>query len=171
MIQTFWAYLGQISIAAGAVVLVAMIGGIVTEIGPWYENLHFPTLRPPNWLFGPAWTVIFALTATAGVLAWNDAPDAGARSVLVAIFAVNGLLNLAWSPLFFKLRRPDWAFIEIVPFWASIIVLILYCAGFSPRAAYLLCVYLAWVTFAGWLNWQVVRLNAPFATRSKNAAE
>jgi tryptophan-rich sensory protein len=169
--QTLWANLGEISIAAGAAVFVAIVGGIATDVGPWYESLRFPALRPPNWLFGPAWTVIFSLTATAGVIAWNEAPDARARSILVALFAVNGLLNIAWSPLFFRWRRPDWAFIEIIPFWASILALILHCAGFSPRAAFLLGPYLVWVTFASWLNWRVVQLNAPFATARKETQE
>jgi tryptophan-rich sensory protein len=168
MIQTFWAHLYEIVIAAGAVVFVAMVGGVTTEIGSWYKSLRFPALKPPDWAFGPGWTVIFALTATAGVLAWNDAPNADTRFVLVAIFVVNALLNMGWSPLFYKARRPDWALIELVPFWASVLALIVYCAGFSPRAAWLLCPYLAWVSFAGWLNWQVVQLNAPFTCRSNN---
>jgi tryptophan-rich sensory protein len=166
MMDTFWAHLSEIAIAAGAVVFVAVVGGITTEIGPWYKNLRFPAAKPPDWAFGPGWSVIFALIATAGVIAWTDAPDARTRTALLTMFAVNGLFNMLWSPLYFKLRRPDWALIELVPFWASVLALILYCAGFSPRAAWLLCPYLAWVTFAGWLNWQVVQLNAPFGRKA-----
>jgi translocator protein len=151
-----------IAVAVAAVVIIAVVGGLMTDVGPWYESLRFPRLRPPNWLFGPAWTTIFALIATAGVFAWNDAPNAGARRELVALFALNGLLNLGWSPLFFKLRRPDWAMLELIPFWLSILALIVVIAPFSARAAWLLAPYLAWVTFAGWLNWRVVQLNAPF---------
>ncbi|PPQ32299.1 TspO protein [Rhodoblastus sphagnicola] len=164
--QTFWAHVVEIAVAAGAVVFVAVIGGATTDTGPWYQRLRFPALKPPDWAFGPGWSLIFALIATAGVIAWNDAPDAATRAGLIEILAVNALLNLAWSPLYFKLRRPDWALIELVPFWASILALIFYCGGFSPRAAWLLCPYLAWVSFAGWLNWQVVRLNAPFAGKA-----
>lgn len=152
----------EIWIAVAGVTFVAGVGGLLTDVGPWYESLRFSKLRPPNWLFGPAWTVIFALIATAGVVAWNAAPDGDARWTLIALFAVNGLLNLAWSPLFFKLKRPDWALMELVPFWLSILGLIVFILPFSPRAAALLAPYLAWVTFAGWLNWRVVRLNAPF---------
>nr|WP_294533373.1 TspO/MBR family protein [uncultured Rhodoblastus sp.] len=169
--QTFWANWGPISVAAGSAVFVAVIGGLTTDVGPWYEKLRFPAIRPPNWLFGPAWTLIFSLTATAGVIAWNEAPDAGARTILLALFAANILLNIAWSPLFFRWRRPDWAFIELIPFWASILALILHCARFSPRAAYLLLPYLTWVTFAGWLNFRVVQLNAPFARSGKKTQE
>jgi tryptophan-rich sensory protein len=162
MMAVLDAHLNQILVAVAAVVVVAFAGGLTTDVGPWYESLRFPTLRPPNWLFAPAWTVIFAFTAASGVLAWNDAPDDAARRTLIGLFALNGLLNVAWSPLFFKLRRPDWAFIELIPFWLSILALILLTSSFSPRAAGLLAPYLVWVTFAGWLNWQIVRLNAPF---------
>jgi len=164
--ETFWAHLHEIAVAAGAVVVVAVIGGLTTNTGPWYKNLRFPAAKPPDWAFGPGWSVIFALIATASVIAWNDAPDAATRTALLVLFAVNGVLNLLWSPLYFTLRRPDWALIELVPFWTSVLALILFCAGFSPRAAWLLVPYLAWVSFAGWLNWQVVRLNAPFGRKA-----
>ena len=159
----------EIAVAVASVVAVAVIGGLMTDVGTWYESLRFPKLRPPNWLFGPAWTLIFALIATAGVLAWNDAPDDGARAILAALFAVNAVLNVLWSPLFFKLRRPDWAMVEIVPFWVSIVALIAVIAPFSPRAAWLLAPYLAWVTFASWLNLRVVMLNAPFGRTPERA--
>jgi tryptophan-rich sensory protein len=165
MMQTFWAHLTEIAVAVAAALFVAVIGGLTTNIGPWYKSLRFPAAKPPDWAFGPGWALIFALIATAGVIAWNDAPGAATRSALLALFAINAVLNLAWSPLYFTLRRPDWALIELVPFWASVLALILFCAGFSPRAAWLLAPYLAWVSFAGWLNWQVVRLNAPFGRR------
>jgi benzodiazapine receptor len=96
------------------------------------------------------------------VFAWTDAPNVGARRELAALFALNGLLNLGWSPLFFKLRRPDWAMLELIAFWLSIAALIVVIAPFSTRAAWFLAPYLAWVTFAGWLNFRVVQLNAPF---------
>ena len=79
-----------------------------------------------------------------------------------SLFAINAVLNIAWSPLFFKLRRPDWALVELVPSgrpswrWSSP------SARDLRRAPHCCCPYLAWVSFAGWLNWQVVRLNAPF---------
>jgi benzodiazapine receptor len=152
----------EIWVAVACVTVVAGVGGLLTEVGPWYEHLRFPRLRPPNWLFGPAWSVIFAFIATAGVIGWDDAPDSGVRRLLIALFAVNAVFHVAWSPLFFKLKRPDWALIDIIPFWLSILALILFMLTFSPRAAALLAPYLAWVTFAGWLNWRIVALNAPF---------
>ncbi len=141
---------------------VALIGGLVTDVGPWYENLRFPRLRPPNWLFGPAWTVIYIFIAIAGVMAWTHAPDMRMRWLLVALFFVNAVLNVLWSPLFFNLRRPDWALIEIAPFWLSIVALIAGLYAIKPLAALIISPYLVWVTFAGWLNWRIVELNKPF---------
>ena len=149
--------------AAPFALLAAILGGAETTLGPWYYSLQMPAWKPPDWLFAPAWTVIYAVIATSGVIAWDEAPDA--RAAIVALFAVNAAFNVAWSPLFFKLRRPDWAFYELLPFWASVLALIVYIAPRSPTAGGLLVVYLAWVSFAGWLNWQIVRLNAPFTRR------
>ncbi len=154
----------EIIIAAAAVSVVALVGGLMTDVGPWYESLRFPRLRPPNWLFGPAWTVIFILIAAAGVVAWESAESPAARFRLVMLFLINGLLNLLWSPLFFKMKRPDWALYELLLFWLSILVLIVALSQISSFAAWLLTPYLAWVTFAGWLNWRVVQLNKPFAS-------
>jgi tryptophan-rich sensory protein len=171
MMETIWADWGVVSVAAGAAVFVAIIRMLTTDVGPWFQSLHFRALRPPDWLFGPSWTLIFALTATAGVIAWKEAPDAKARTVFAVLFVVNALLNIAWSPVFFRWRRPDWVFIELIPFWASILSLLLFCAGFASRATYLLLPYIAWAAFAGWLNWRIVRLNAPFATPGKMTQE
>ncbi len=92
-------------------------GGLMTDVGAWYESLTFPRLRPPNWLFGPAWTVIFMLIAAGGVIAWEHA-DSADRLRLIVLFAINGVLNVLWSPLFFKLRRPGLGFLRIDPFLA-----------------------------------------------------
>jgi|HubBroStandDraft_5_1064220.scaffolds.fasta_scaffold313789_2 benzodiazapine receptor len=154
----------EIVIAAAGVSVVALIGGLMTDVGPWYESLRFPRLRPPNWLFGPAWTVIFILIAASGVVAWESAENPATRFRLLALFLINGVLNLLWSPLFFKLRRPDWALYELLLFWLSILVLIVALARISSFATLLLTPYLAWVTFAGWLNWRIVQLNKPFGS-------
>ena len=96
------------------------------------------------------------------MLAWEQAPDDGARIWLLALFLINAALNLAWSPLFFKLRRPDWALVELVFLWLSIVSLIVAVSAISTFAAALLAPYLAWVSFAGCLNWTMVELNKPF---------
>ncbi len=150
-----------VAVAALAAVVVAGLGASATDIGPWYYALRKPWWQPPDWLFGPAWTLIYGLIALAGVKAWSAARDRRQGLRIVGVFALNALLNVAWSELFFHFQRPDWALFEVVAFWLSIVVLIVTAASVSHAAGWLLVPYLAWVTLAGALNLAVVRLNAP----------
>jgi tryptophan-rich sensory protein len=138
------------------------VGGAMTTIGPWYRDLRKPTWTPPNWLFGPAWTLILGLAAWSGVLAWTHATGHAAHLRIILLFSVNIVLHMAWSPLFFNRRRPDWALIEVPFLWLSILALILGLAEYSSMASWLLLPYLLWVSFAAILNFSIVRLNAPF---------
>jgi len=151
-----------IVIAGGAALAVAVAGGLATRIGPWYQQLAKPSWQPPDWLFGPVWTLIFALIAAAGVRAWWDIPPGSARNTVIALFVINGALNVLWSVLFFALRRPDWALWEVALLWLSIVALIVFIAAHSLTGAWLLVPYLVWVSFASALNWSIVRLNSPF---------
>jgi tryptophan-rich sensory protein len=149
--------------AAPFALLAAILGGAETTLGPWYYSLQMPAWKPPDWLFAPAWTLIFALAALAAGEAWNGAARRpAARLPIVLLFAVNAALEVLWSLLFFRLQRPDWALIEVGFFWLSILALILFLAPLAARASGLLVPYLVWVSFAALLNWAVVRLNAPF---------
>ncbi len=148
--------------AALAALCVAALGGLATEIGPWYRGLEKPPWNPPDWLFGPAWTLIYALTALAGVEAWQAARDSSQRRVLAVLFITNGALNILWSLLFFRLRRPDWALVEVGALWLSILLLVIYCGRLRRRTIAMLLPYLAWVSFAALLNASVVSRNAPF---------
>lgn len=151
-----------IVVAALSAILLAGAGGLATEIGPWYRALRKPTWQPPDWAFGPAWTLILGMAAGSGALAWEAAPDAAGRFQVVALFAANGLLHFLWSPLFFRLKRPDWALFEVVFLWLSCLALIIGLARFSTTASLLIVPYLLWVSFASWLNLAIVRLNGPF---------
>ncbi len=151
-----------IVIAALAAVLVAALGATMTDIGPWYQALRKPGWQPPDWLFGPAWTLIFACAALSAATAWRDAQDGRTRDWVIGLFAINGFLNVLWSFLFFRYRRPDLALLEVSALWLSILVLIVFTTRFSRSAALLLYPYLAWVSFAAVLNWAVVRLNPSF---------
>jgi tryptophan-rich sensory protein len=143
-------------------VVVAGGGAFLTDLTPWYRALRKPSWQPPDWLFGPAWTVILGLASWSAYLAWQAAPDWQSRLMVAALFIVNGLANLVWSPLFFRLRRPDWALKEVPILWLSILAPIVLLAPLSLKASLLLVPYLAWVSFAAFLNLTVVRLNAPF---------
>lgn len=161
-----------VATAAAAALAVAILGAITTDLGPWYAGLKEPAWKPPDLLFGPAWTLIFACTAAAGVIAWSrrrpaarghdELADRREREWMLVAFALNATLNLVWSLLFFRLHRPDWAFFEVIALWASIVLLIALAARRAASAAWLLAPYLAWVSFAALLNHAVVRLNAPF---------
>jgi benzodiazapine receptor len=148
-----------VAFAAAIAAFIAVLGATATDLGPWYQSLAKPSWQPPDWLFGPAWTFIFALTTIAAVFAWNGAPDRPAREWIIVAFSLNGFLNVLWSVLFFRLRRPDWALIEVVVLWLSIVLLIAVAGRNSKAAGWLLAPYLAWVTFAGVLNLAVVRMN------------
>ena len=150
------------ALAAFAALAVATLGMTITDLGPWYRSLAQPGWAPPDPLYGAAWTAIFALTAGSGVLAWAAAPSRSALETLIGLFALNGFLNVLWSLLFFQFRRPDWALFELVLLWGSIVALILVVSRHSRPAAWLLLPYLAWVSFAGVLNGEIVRLNGAF---------
>jgi benzodiazapine receptor len=135
----------------------------MTELGDWYYGLRQPPWKPPDGLFGPAWTLIFALAAAAGVTAWRAIESKAQREWLLVLFALNGFLNVLWSLLFFRLQRPDWAQFEVAFLWVSIVMLVVFVRRYSQRAARLLLPYLAWVSFAAVLNGAVVRLNASFS--------
>lgn len=148
-------------VAAITVVLVLGIGAFSTTIDQWYRDLRKPPWNPPDWVFGPAWTVILGLAGWSAVIAWEHAPDAGAGHRILALFGVNIALHMLWSPLFFNCRRPDWALLEIPFLWLSIVALIAVLWPLSPSAAWLLAPYLLWVSFAAYLNWTIVRMNRP----------
>jgi translocator protein len=150
-------------IAGGLTLIVVVVGGLLTEIGPWYRGLRMPSWKPPDWAFGPVWTVILTLCAWSIATAWAVAPDQATRTWIVVLFAINGVLHMAWSGLFFKLRRPDLALYEVAALWISIVAPALLFAAFSSFAALLLVPYVVWVAIAAYLNYEVVRLNRPFA--------
>ena len=154
--------LKPIIIAALAAMAVAGIGGLMTDIGPWYLGLVKPSWQPPDWLFGPAWTLIFSLAAASGVIAWRAAPNQASREWMLALFALNAVLNVSWSLLFFKLKRPDWALMEVGFLWLSVALLMVVLGRYSRKASLLLAPYLVWIAFAAALNWATVRLNGPF---------
>ncbi len=150
--------------AALSATAVGALGALTTQLGPWYYQLRKPAWQPPDWLFGPAWTLIFALSALAGVLYWRHQPLRVERQQVIAAFALNAFLNTLWSLLFFRLERPDWAFYEVGFLWLSIMLLIVLIGRATRAAAWLLAPYLVWVSFAAFLNWKILQLNAPFPT-------
>lgn len=162
MTQTRQFRAAPIVLAALAALAVAALGALMTDLGDWYAALQKPAWQPPDWLFGPAWTIIFALVAIASARAWRASDSGIARQNLLIALLINATLNVGWSLLFFRLQRPDWALFEVFFLWASIVVLIKACASRDRLAAWLLVPYLAWVTYTATVNYGVVSLNAPF---------
>lgn len=153
-VASLWAGIGATA--------VALLGMVLTDLGPWYQALVQPPWKPPDPWFGPAWTLIYTLAGAAAVKAWVAAAPGPARRALLGAFLLNGVLNVLWSGLFFTARRPDWALVEVVFLWLSVALLIVVAGRLAPAAAWLLLPYLLWVGFAAALNLAVVRLNPAF---------
>jgi translocator protein len=148
--------------AAGAAAGVGLLGMITTDLGPWYRGLLKPAWQPPDALFGPVWTLIFALAALSFIVYWRRLAARDDRLEVIAAFLINGFLNVLWSLLFFRFERPDWALYEVGLLWISIAVMIVLVKRSSTSAAVLLLPYLVWVSFAAVLNFKIVQLNMPF---------
>lgn len=138
-----------------ALCFAAALSGALFKPGAWHAALAKPRWHPPNWLFGPAWGVLYLMIATAGWMVWN----AAGFSAALAAWGVQLVLNAGWSWLFFGLRRPDLAFAEVLLLWLSIAACVVLFAPISTTAALLMVPYLAWVAFASALNFSMWRLN------------
>jgi translocator protein len=149
--------------AAAWVLVVAIAGGLATEVGAWYKALLQPPWKPPDWAFGVVWTCIFIASAFAWLEFWSRNPSANQKSMVSVLFLLNGAFNILWSVLYFKLHRPDWSMIEAVFLWGSVAAIIVAMIPVSNLAAWLMVPYLVWVSIAMALNWETIRLNGPFA--------
>lgn len=140
---------------------VAALGSIATapNIPNWYAGLVKPSWTPPNWIFGPVWSALYFCMAVAAWLVWQRGGLLRARAPLI-LFGVQLGLNLLWSWIFFGLKMPGVAFLEVVLLWAAIAATILAFWQRSTTAAILMTPYLIWVTFAGALNSAIWRLNS-----------
>jgi tryptophan-rich sensory protein len=139
---------------------VGSLGGIFTisEIPNWYAGLHKPSFNPPNWLFGPVWTLLYLLMGIAFYLVWKQ-KDSPERNIGLILFALQFLLNFFWSIIFFKLHQLGWALVEIIAMWLFIFLTIIWFGKISATASWLLVPYISWVSFATILNAAIWRLN------------
>lgn len=138
----------------GAVFAVASTGAIFMP-GAWYQSLEKPSWTPPSWLFAPAWTVLYGMIAVAGWLVWK----AGGGAMVLGAWALNLVFNAAWSWLMFGRRQIAVALIDALAMLATIILFIVLAAPVSATASWLFVPYLAWVSFAAFLNFTILRLN------------
>jgi len=147
-----------------SIVICLVVGNIGTlftmpSIATWYATLNKPGFNPPNWIFAPVWTTLFILMGISLFLIWNNKIKSGNRKIFFVAFAVNLILNVLWSLIFFSLHLTGLAFIEVILLAISIIILILLSWKISKAAAWLLVPYLLWVCFASFLNYNIWILN------------
>jgi translocator protein len=138
---------------------VAAVGAWATShsVTTWYPTLRKPAWNPPAWLFGPVWTVLYLMMATAAWMIWRTAGPSRAR--LLTIFAVQLALNAAWSPLFFGLRSPGAGLLDIAALWVAVAATLISFWRVAPLTGLLLVPYWLWVTFAAALNLSIWKMN------------
>ena len=146
--------LAAFAIFLAAVILTAAFGAMFAP-GPWYASLAKPDWNPPAWLFGPVWTVLYLANAFAAWRVWRR----GHSEVAIAVWFVHLIPNALWSYFFFGLHRLDWALIDIILLNLAIVAVVALFYRRDKLAGWLLLPYLAWVMFAGFLNWTLFSLN------------
>ena len=151
------------AVVATAIAMVGGIGGKATDIGPWYRDLTKPSWNPPDWAFPVVWTTIYILIIASVGRTWNAA-DPAEQAQIVWVVAINFALNALWSVLFFSMRKPLWALVEVLLLWLSIIAMIWVVGNISILNAVLLIPYIVWVSIAMLLNLSIVRLNPQIPT-------
>lgn len=155
--------------ASAAVAFLGSLATIPNTDGGWYEEAAKVPWSPPNWLFGPAWSLLYVMIAVAGFLIWragatDTAAQNRARGVLT-IFAAQMVLNLAWTPVFFAgypiVGKPAWwaGIVIIIALIIAVITLIITASRHSKTAAWMLVPYAGWLLFAATLNAGIIALN------------
>lgn len=146
--------------------LIGVLGSVftVSAIPTWYAGLVKPALNPPSWVFGPAWTTLYALMGIAAFLVWSSHAKSSEDKkkqikIALGIFGLQLFLNAIWSIIFFGLQSPGWALVDIVALWLAIAWTMFVFYKISKLAMYLLVPYLLWVSFASYLNYSIWVLN------------
>jgi tryptophan-rich sensory protein len=141
--------------------LAGLIGVFFTSpvISTWYSSIVKPTFNPPNWVFGPVWTTLYTLIGISLYLVIKDGIDSQGKKKALFVFSIHLILNSLWSILFFGMKNPFLAFIEIIILWGMIIYTMVLFKKIDKRTIYLLTPYLLWVSFAALLNFSIWRLN------------
>ncbi len=147
-----------------AILLCLSAGGIgsaftTPAIPGWYATLVKPSFSPPDWVFAPAWTVLYILMGLAAALVWSKGLQNPQVRTALVVFLVQLILNMIWSVLFFGLRSPLYGLVDIVFLWIMILVTIAQFSKVSTPAALLMIPYILWVTFASGLNLGIFFLN------------
>lgn len=148
-------------ICIGRTLTVGSLSGLATasSIETWYVALEKPSFNPPNWIFGPVWTVLYIMMGTAAAMVWTNDHDPTSTDRPLLIYGLQLGLNALWSLVFFGMRSPVGALVVIGLLIVAIIACIRLFRSVDVRAAWLLYPYLAWVGFATVLNASIAVLN------------
>ncbi|MFH1750243.1 MAG: TspO/MBR family protein [Candidatus Micrarchaeota archaeon] len=140
--------------------LAGILGSFFTiqNIPNWYATLNKPLFSPPNWLFGPVWTLLYLGMGVSLYFIWIKKKST-VRDLAIKIFAIQLFLNFLWSFLFFGMRNPAIGLIGIIALWLSIAATFIKFKPIDQRAAFLLVPYIFWVSFAAALNFYIWQLN------------
>ena len=141
--------------------LAGMLGSFftVSSISTWYSTLQKPSFNPPNWIFGPMWVFLYFLMGISIYLVWQNIKENKKVKNAMILFWIHLFFNSIWSIIFFGLKNPELAFLNIIIIWLFIIVLIFKFWKINKLSSYLLIPYLFWVSFASILNYYIWYLN------------
>ena len=137
---------------------LASATGVFVKTGGWYASLVKPSWNPPGWVFGPVWTLLYAMMAVAAWLVWREGGWKAQKRALI-LYLVQWALNALWTPLFFGLQRPGWAFAEILVLAVAVYATLVAFWKVRRGSGILLVPYALWTTFAAVLNFTIWRLN------------
>lgn len=155
--MNFFRLIGCIALCEAAGIIAAAL--TAQSVRTWYPTIVKPSFTPPNWLFGPAWTILYALMGIALYLVWQKSEQGIAVRTAVIVFFLQLGLNALWSFIFFGMQSPFWAFVEIVLLWLCILATIILFWKISTAASLLLVPYILWVTYASALTFAIWQLN------------
>lgn len=140
--------------------IISLLGRFYSSTGmKWYYTLNLPNYTPPGWVIGTIWTVIYVVTTVAVIMVWNNFSRDRQFYFILGLFALNALFSALWTYLFFYQQSINLAFIDEIAVFISLLALIVAVGQRSLTIAALLAPYLAWITFAVWLNLMVWIMN------------
>jgi benzodiazapine receptor len=151
----------RVSFAMGLCLFIGFLGALATQtsIGDWYLQLNKPSYNPPNWIFGPVWTVMYVLMGIAAGIVWSKGFYHKWVKTALYLFGFQLFLNAFWSLLFFGLKEPLLALLDIIALFVVLLFTFEWFKIVNNIAAYLLIPYIIWVAFAALLNFEIWRLN------------
>ena len=151
----------KIIISITVCLAVGGLSGYLTSgsISTWYVDINKPSFNPPNWIFGPVWSTLYTSMGISAGIIWNKGLEFATTKKALYVFGIHLALNFSWSLIFFGLKQPFWAFIEILFLLSSIFYFTNLFYRISPLTGWLQVPYILWVSFATTLNAAIAWLN------------